>query len=59
MGLWYPRSSKFDLIGYLDVDFAYDKHNRKSSSGTCQLLGGSLISWYNKKQMPVALLPLN
>jgi hypothetical protein len=33
-GLWYPRGSTFDLIGYSDVDGARCKINRKSTSGT-------------------------
>jgi hypothetical protein len=34
-GLWYPRGSTFDLIGYFDADWAGCKINRKSTSGTC------------------------
>ena len=29
--------------------------NRKSTSGTCQFLGGSLVSWSSRKQTSVAL----
>ncbi|XP_070008649.1 uncharacterized mitochondrial protein AtMg00810-like [Nicotiana sylvestris] len=32
-----------------------DKEDRKSTSGTCQLLEKSLISWNSKKQGSVAL----
>jgi hypothetical protein len=49
-GLWYPRGSTFDLIGYSDVDWAGCKINRKSTLGTCQFLGRSLVSWASKKQ---------
>jgi hypothetical protein len=38
-GLWYPRGSTFDLIGYSDADWAGCKIDRKSISGTCQFLG--------------------
>ena len=31
-GLWYPRGSTFDLIGYSDADWAGCKINRKSTS---------------------------
>jgi hypothetical protein len=41
-GLWYPKRSTFDLIGYFDVDYAGCKIDRKSTSGTCQFLGRSL-----------------
>jgi hypothetical protein len=54
-GLWYPRGSTFDLIGYSDADCAGCKINRKSTSGTCQFLGRSLVSWASKKQNSVAL----
>ena len=54
-GLWYPRGSTFDLIGYSDADWVGCKINRKSTSGTCQFLGRSLVSWASKKQNSVAL----
>jgi hypothetical protein len=54
-GLWYPRGSTFDLIGYSDADWAGCKIDRKSTSGTCQFLGRSLVSWASKKQNSVAL----
>ena len=39
LGLWYPRSSSFDLISYSDADFIDSLLDRKSTSGTCQVLG--------------------
>jgi hypothetical protein len=54
-GLWYPRGSTFYLIGYSDADWAGCKINRKSTSGTCQFLGRSLVSWASKKQNSIAL----
>ncbi|XP_070031796.1 uncharacterized protein [Nicotiana tomentosiformis] len=54
-GLWYERLDVFDLKGFSDADFVGDKIDRKSRSGTCQLLGKSLISWPNKKQSCVDL----
>jgi hypothetical protein len=54
-GLWYPKGSTFDLIGYSDADWAGCKIDRKSISGTCQFLGRSLVSWASKKQNSVAL----
>jgi hypothetical protein len=54
-GLWYPKGSTFDLIGYSDADWAGCKIDRKSTSGTCQFLGRSLVSWASKKQNYVAL----
>jgi hypothetical protein len=43
-GLWYPKGSTFYLIGYSDVDYVECKIDRKSTSGTCQFLGRSLVS---------------
>jgi hypothetical protein len=55
LGLWYPKGSTFDLIGYSDADYAGCKIYRKSTSGTCQFLGRSLVSWASKKQNSIAL----
>ncbi|XP_019157366.1 PREDICTED: uncharacterized protein LOC109153929 [Ipomoea nil] len=54
VGLWYPKGRSFDLIGYSDADFAGCRIDRKSTSGTCQFLGGRLVSWFNKKQNSIA-----
>jgi hypothetical protein len=54
-GIWYPKGSIFDLIGYSDSDYAGCKVDRKSTSGTCQFLGRSLVSWSSKKQTSVVL----
>ncbi|XP_075077415.1 uncharacterized protein LOC142164131 [Nicotiana tabacum] len=54
-GPWYPRSNNFKLEGFLDADLAGDKEDMKRTSGTCQLLGKSLISWNSKKQGSVTL----
>jgi hypothetical protein len=55
LGLWYSKCAHFILIGYSDSDYAGYKIDRKSTSGTCQLLGRSLVSWSSKKQNYVAL----
>jgi hypothetical protein len=54
-GLWYPKGYTFDLIGYSDADWAGCKMDRKSTSGICEFLGRSLVSWASKKQNSVAL----
>nr|XP_016466158.1 PREDICTED: uncharacterized mitochondrial protein AtMg00810-like [Nicotiana tabacum] len=54
-GLWYLRSNSFKLEGFSNANLAGDKDDRKSTSGTCQLLGKALISWNSKKQGSVAL----
>jgi hypothetical protein len=55
IGLWYPKGSKLDLLGYSDFDYAGCKVDRKSTSRTCQFLGWSLVSWSSKKQNYVTL----
>jgi hypothetical protein len=54
-GIWYPKGSTFDLTGYSDSDYVGCKVDRKSTSGTCQFLGRSLVSWSSKKQTSIAL----
>jgi hypothetical protein len=54
-GIWYPKGSTFDLIRYSDSHYARCKVDRKSTLGTCQFLGRSLVSWSSKKQTFVAL----
>ncbi|GKA14627.1 hypothetical protein Tco_0694273 [Tanacetum coccineum] len=55
LGLYYPKCSGFDLKGYSDLDFAGCNMDRKSTSGTCQILGGKLVCWSAKKQHSVAM----
>jgi hypothetical protein len=53
--IWYPKGSTFDLIGYSDSDYVGCKVDRKSTSGTCQFLGRSMVSWSSRKQTSIAL----
>ena len=55
LGLWYPKGSEFDLVGFSDADYAGDKVDRKSTSGTCHFLGRSLVCWSSKKHNFVSL----
>ena len=52
LGLWYPSGSQIELVGYCDADFAGSRTDRKSTSGTCQFLGMSLVSWFSKNKTP-------
>ncbi|GJR04030.1 putative ribonuclease H-like domain-containing protein [Tanacetum coccineum] len=54
LGLWYPKDSPFDLVAYIDSDYARASLDRKSTTGYCQFLGCRLISWQCKKQAVVA-----
>jgi hypothetical protein len=49
LGLWHPKGAHFEQIGYSDADYAGCKVDRKSTSGTCQFLGRSLVCWSSKK----------
>jgi hypothetical protein len=53
-GLWYFASSSLALHGFSDADFAGCRLDRKSTSGTCEFLGFSLVSWSSRKQSSVA-----
>ena len=53
-GLWYSTSSSLSLCGYSNADFVGYRLDRKSTSGTCQFLGSSLVSWSSRKQSSVA-----
>jgi hypothetical protein len=55
LGLWYPKGSHFELLGYSDADYAKCKVDRNNTSRICQFLGRSLVSWSLKKQNSVAL----
>jgi hypothetical protein len=54
LGLWYSASSSLSLLGFWDADFAGCRVDRKSTSGTCQFLGSSLVSWSSCKRSSVA-----
>ena len=54
LGLWYPKDTGFNLVGYTDADYAGCRVDRKSTSGSCQFLGQRLVSWFSKKQQSVS-----
>jgi hypothetical protein len=51
IGLWYPKGVKFELIGYSDLDYARCKVERRSTSGTCQLLERSLVHGHQRSKI--------
>ncbi|WVZ70398.1 LOW QUALITY PROTEIN: hypothetical protein U9M48_019069 [Paspalum notatum var. saurae] len=55
LGLWYSSGSSLSLRGFSDADHAGCRIDHKSTSGTCQLLGTSLVSWSSRKQASVSL----
>jgi hypothetical protein len=52
--LWYSASSSLALHSFSEADFAGCRLDRKSTSGTCQFLGSSLVSWPSHKQSSVS-----
>jgi hypothetical protein len=54
LGFWYSASSSLSLLGFSDADFVGCRVDRKSTSGTCQFLGSSLVSWSSHEQSSVA-----
>lgn len=54
-GLFYPKNGSFDLFSYCDADYVGCKSDQKSTSGTCQFLEHSLVSWCSKMQNTVSL----
>ncbi|GJR37093.1 putative ribonuclease H-like domain-containing protein [Tanacetum coccineum] len=54
LGLWYLKDFSFDLVAYIDSDYAGASLDRKSTTGGCQFLRCRLISWQCKKQIVVA-----
>ncbi|WVZ84707.1 hypothetical protein U9M48_031702 [Paspalum notatum var. saurae] len=51
----YRNSLPSLVFGFSDADHAGCRIDRKSTSGTCQLLGTSLVSWSSRKQASVSL----
>ena len=49
------RGSNIALQGYVDVDMAGDKDNRRSTTGYVFTVGGTIVSWVSKIQSVVAL----
>ncbi|WVZ84389.1 hypothetical protein U9M48_031427 [Paspalum notatum var. saurae] len=55
LGLWYSSGSSLSLRGFSDAYHAGYRIDRKSTFGTCQFLGTSLVSWSSRKQASVSL----
>ncbi|XP_074343061.1 secreted RxLR effector protein 161-like [Apium graveolens] len=55
LGIFYPSSTSFKLIGFSDADYAGSRVDRKSTSGACEYLGDCLVAWHSKKQTSIAL----
>jgi hypothetical protein len=53
--LWYPKGANPTHVWFSDSDFAGSLVDRKSTSGACQFLERSLVSWSSKKQNSIVL----
>lgn len=49
------KSLDYKLVGFCDTDYVRDRIERKSTSGSCQFLGETLISWVSKRQAIISL----
>jgi len=49
LGLFFPRTSSVQLLGFSDADWGRCIDSRRSISGYCFCLGDSLVSWRAKK----------
>jgi len=54
LGLFFPRSSEAQLLGYVDADWTGCVDSRRSTTSFCFFLGSSLISWTAKKQVTIS-----
>nr|DAD31904.1 TPA_asm: hypothetical protein HUJ06_010755 [Nelumbo nucifera] len=54
-GLLYQHKGIFSMQGYVDVDWAGNVNDRRSTTSYCFNIGSVVISWCSKKQATVAL----
>jgi hypothetical protein len=54
-GLWYIQMDEVKLCGFIDADWAGSPMDIKSTSEGIFSIRSTIVSWYNKKQISVAL----
>lgn len=53
-GLFFGVNSDLQIVAYSDADWASCPESRRSITGMCVFIGGSLVSWKSKKQRTVS-----
>jgi hypothetical protein len=53
--LWYRQMDEVNLHGFTDADWTGNPKDRKSTSGGIFSIGYTVVSWYSKKKISVAL----
>jgi hypothetical protein len=53
--LYYTKTNKFELAGYVDSDWCGDIDDRKSTSGYAFFMRGIVFTWLSKKKPIVTL----
>ena len=54
-GLFYSKESNLSLVGYLDLDWASNADDRKSTTSGCFYVGANLIAWIIKNKNSISL----
>ena len=53
-GLLYRCHEHIKVVAYLDLGYARNKGDKKSTLGYCTFIGGNLVTWRSKKQNVVS-----
>ncbi|CAN6705823.1 unnamed protein product [Malus baccata var. baccata] len=53
-GLLMKKNGSYHIMAYTDADWAGNALDRKSTTGFCTFVGGSLVTWKSKKQTVIA-----
>ena len=54
LGLFYPKGSNPQLIGYANADYLFGPHKSRSQTGYLFTCGNTAISWKSVKQTSFA-----